>query len=115
MCLHDFKKEAPVGFEFCEEPCSGCYKYCLEGKGCTLGVLFETSTTVFFEWLTEGGRPVPYRPELRYKAWPKREVTRLVNAGVWEPTTTEPAGGESEGTESRTAESANAGVAALAA
>ena len=86
MCLRDFQKEAPVGFSFCERPCCGTYKYCLKGKGCTLGVLFETSTDVFFEWLTEDGGTVPYRPELRYKAWPKREVARLVQRGVWEPT-----------------------------
>lgn len=96
MCLHDFKKEAPVGFEFSDQPCCGRYKYCLEGKGCKLGILFETSTNVFFEWLTEEGCPVPYRPELRYKSWPKREVARLVKKGVWEPTNAAPTGSGAE-------------------
>ncbi|HHP7238803.1 hypothetical protein, partial [Longibacter sp.] len=63
--LANFEKEAPVGFSFCDRPCTGCYKYCLEGKGCTLGVLFETSCDVFFEWLTEDGQPVDYPPRLR--------------------------------------------------
>ncbi len=83
--LTDFEKEAPVGFSFCNESCSGCYKYCLEGKGCRLGVLFENSCDVFFEWLTEDGEPVPYPPRLRYKSWPKREVARLLRLGVYEP------------------------------
>ena len=91
MCLRTFKKEAPVGFEFCARSCCGQYKYCLKGKGCTLGVLFESSTDVYFEWLTENGRPVEYRPELRYKSWSKHEVARLVHKGVWEPTTGETA------------------------
>jgi len=85
--LANFEKEAPVGFSFCDRPCTGCYKYCLEGKGCTLGVLFETSCDVFFEWLTEDGQPVDYPPRLRYKSWPKREVCRLLRSGVYEPVT----------------------------
>jgi len=85
MCLAEFKKAAPVDFHIHEDPGRGCYKYCLRGKGCTLGVLFETSTCVCFEWLTERGQAVDYRPELRYKAWPKREVARLVADGWWEP------------------------------
>lgn len=89
MGLEEFKKEAPVTFEFCDRAGCGCYKYCLEGKGCTLGVLFETSTDVFFEWLTEEGHPVEYRPQLRYKAWPKCEVARLIKKGVWEPASPE--------------------------
>lgn len=89
MCLKEFRKEAPVGFEFCDRAGCNGYRYCLEGKGCTLGVLFETSTSVFFEWLTEDGRVVDYRPELRYKAWPKREVARLISKGVWQPSSPE--------------------------
>jgi hypothetical protein len=84
--LTNFEKEAPVGFSFCDRACTGCYKYCLQGKGCTLGVLFETSCDVFFEWLTEDGQPVDYPPRLRYKSWPKREVARLLSSGVYEPT-----------------------------
>jgi hypothetical protein len=89
--LRDFQKEAPVGFEFSDRPCCGSYKYCLEGKGCRLGVLFESSCDVYFEWLTEDGRPVDYPPRLRYKAWPKREVARLMTCGVYDPV---PARGE---------------------
>ncbi|MEF8796593.1 MAG: hypothetical protein V5A48_09075 [Salinivenus sp.] len=89
MHLEEFKKEAPTDFSVCRRPGQGCYKYCLRGKGCTLGVLFETSTCVCFEWLEENGQAVDYRPELRYKAWPKREVTRLVAEGWWEPTPTD--------------------------
>lgn len=85
MQLDEIKKVAPVDFEICDRPGRCCYKYCLQGKGCTLGVLFETSTRVCFEWLTEEGQVVDYRPELRYKAWPKREVARLVAEGWWEP------------------------------
>lgn len=85
MQLDELKKVAPVDFEVYDRPGRCCYKYCLRGKGCTLGVLFETSTCVCFEWLTESGQIVDYRPELRYKAWPKREVARLVAEGVWDP------------------------------
>lgn len=85
MSLEEFRKEAPVGFEVCDRPGRNSYKYCLRGKGCTLGVLFETSACVCFEWLTENGQVVDYRPELRYKAWPKSEVARLVAEGWWEP------------------------------
>jgi hypothetical protein len=90
MCLREFKKEAPVGFEFNQRPCENCYKYCLKGKGCTLGVLFETSGRVFFEWIAEDGGVVDYAPRLRYKAWPKHEVARLVEGGVWEPAPADP-------------------------
>ena len=86
MCLEEFKKEAPADFSVRDRPAQDQYKYCLRGKGCVLGVLFETSTCVCFEWLTENGQMVDYRPELRYKAWPKREVSRLVAEGWWEPT-----------------------------
>jgi len=85
MCLTEFKKEAPHNFAVRERPGQAQYKYCLRGKGCTLGVLFETSTHVCFEWLTENGQWVEYRPELRYKAWPKRKVARLVAQGWWAP------------------------------
>jgi len=85
MCLREFKKAAPADFSFCDEPGQSDYKYGLCGKGCTLGVLFETTTCVCFEWIAEDGMQVDYRPELRYKAWPKREVTRLVAEGWWEP------------------------------
>lgn len=84
--LRAFVKAAPSGFRPCSQP--GCqeYKYFVCGKGCTLGVLFETSINVYFEWLTEDGGPVDYAPEIRYKAWPKREFERLLAAGVWEVT-----------------------------
>jgi hypothetical protein len=86
MRFNDLKKAAPSSVRFSDRPCcGGCYKYCLRGKGCTLGVLFETSVDVCFEWLTEDGHPVSYGPEIRYKAWPKREVARLMADGVWEP------------------------------
>lgn len=85
MRFDELKKAAPSSISFSDRPCCGCYKYCLRGKGCTLGVLFETSVDVCFEWLTENGQPVSYKPEIRYKAWPKREVARLLDEGVWEP------------------------------
>ena len=90
MCLREFERSAPAGFKVCERPCQSAYKYCLCGKGCRLGVLFETSTNVCFEWLTEDGRVVDYPPEIRYKAWPKREVQRLVSMGVWQPESAAP-------------------------
>jgi hypothetical protein len=90
MCLNEFKKAAPTAFEVSDRPCCGRYKYCLRGKGCTLGVLFETSVDVCFEWLTENGRVVDYPPEIRYKAWPKRMVQRLMAEGVWEPVSSAP-------------------------
>lgn len=84
--LQAFIKAAPEGFRPCEHPGHGQYKYFVRGKGCTLGVLFETSVHVCFEWLTEEGAAVDYAPDIRYKAWPKREFARLVRAGVWEVT-----------------------------
>lgn len=85
MCsLDSFLKEAPAGFRVCPRSCCGTYKYMLCGKGCTLGVLFENSVNVYFEWLTEDGAPVDYPPEVRYKAWPKCEVARLMAKGIWE-------------------------------
>lgn len=83
-----FKKAAPCGLCLPETPCPGkcSYKYFVEGKGCTLGVLFEDSVSIYFEWLTECGLPVEYAPEIRYKAWPKREFERLLRLGVWDVT-----------------------------
>lgn len=87
MCtLQSFVKAAPEGFRPCRRPGQSRYKYFVRGKGCTLGVLFETSVHVCFEWLTEDGAMVEYAPDIRYKAWPKREFERLVRAGVWEVT-----------------------------
>ena len=87
--LRAFVKAAPVGFQ----PCARCtlahdYKYFVSGKGCTLGVLFEDTLNVYFEWLIEDDCLVDYPPHVRYKAWPKREFARLMGAGVWEPTCT---------------------------
>lgn len=85
--LKSFLKEAPCSFcpqESCDpEACR--YKYFVQGKGCTLGILFEDSVNVYFEWLTEGGQRVEYGPHLRYRFWPKREFARLMSEGVWEP------------------------------
>lgn len=86
--LHDFVKAAPVGFRLAErcDPAGTTYKYLVCGKGCTLGVLFEDSVHIYFEWLTEAGRVVDYPAALRYRAWPKHEFARLLSAGVWEAT-----------------------------
>ena len=84
--LHTFVKAAPVGFQPCAQPGCEQYKYFVCGKGCTLGVLFEDSINIYFEWLTEDGTPVDYAPELRYKSWSKREFRRLLASGVWEVT-----------------------------
>lgn len=85
--LASFLKEAPCSFcprQTCKpDACS--YKYFVRGKGCTLGILFEDSVNVYFEWLTEGRRCVEYGPDLRYRFWPKREFARLMSEGVWEP------------------------------
>lgn len=88
MCpFSEFQKACPVDCCLSERPDpTRPYKYYACGKDCTLGVLFEDSLNVYFEWLTEGGRLVSYPPEVRYKAWPKREFARLVGEGVWEPT-----------------------------
>lgn len=85
--LTDIYKAAPEGFAF-QDTCTlgHAYRYFVCGKGCTLGVLFEDSVNVYFEWLMEGERLVPYGPEIRYRAWPKREFARLMAAGVWEAT-----------------------------
>lgn len=87
MSLQEFTKSAPEGFTPSDrlDP-SQSYKYFVSGKGSTLGVLFEDSINVYFEWLTEHGQPVDYPPKIRYKAWPKREFARLIAAGVWEVT-----------------------------
>ena len=82
-----FLKEAPCSFcpqERCN-PAACSYKYFARGKGCTLGILFEDSVNVYFEWLEEEGRRVSYGPDLRYRYWPKREFARLMSEGVWEP------------------------------
>jgi len=84
--LHAFTKAAPEGFQPCCQPGRGPYKYFVRGKGCILGMLFETSTHVCFEWLTEDGATVHYPPDVRYKAWRKRELKRLLSMGVWEVT-----------------------------
>ncbi len=88
--FRQFCKAAPEGMcllrRRCPLQCS--YKYYLCGKGCALGVLFEDSARVYFEWLTEEGRPANYPPEIRYKSWPKCELARLVRTGVWEPSAT---------------------------
>ena len=88
MCpFSEFQKACPVNCCLSERPDPDRrYKYYACGKGCTLGVLFEDTLNIYFEWLTEDGRLVEYPPEIRYKAWPKREFARLVHAGVWEPT-----------------------------
>ncbi|MDX1531498.1 MAG: hypothetical protein R3362_08225 [Rhodothermales bacterium] len=88
MCpLDEFKKACPAGLCLTDRPAAaGRYKYYACGKGCTLGVLFEDSVNVYFEWLTEGGRVVDYPARVRYKFWTKREFARLVREGVWEPT-----------------------------
>ncbi len=88
----EFKKAAPVRLHLteCRCPERAAYKYFVCGKGCTLGVLFEDSVSIYFEWLTHnGGCPADYPPEIRYKAWPKREFARLLRLGVWEATTSD--------------------------
>ena len=85
--LDQFVRSCPVGLRLYDEPNPDqSYKYLIAGKSCTLGVLFEDSVNVYFEWLTERGERVTYAPEIRYKSWPKREVARLVSAGIWEVT-----------------------------
>lgn len=85
--MTEFLKAAPAGFAFQERCTFGHdYKYFATGKGCLLGVLFEDSVSVYFEWLMEGGEPVAYGPQVRYRAWPKRDFARLMSAGVWEAT-----------------------------
>jgi hypothetical protein len=91
MTLCQFKKDCPFGMKLHDRPCCGRYKYKMCGKGCTLGVLFENSVNVYFEWLTEDGTPVTYGPDIRYKAWPKHEVARLIRKGIWEAEAAEPA------------------------
>lgn len=87
QALQEFVKAAPI--DFC--PTDACrlghaYKYYVHGKQCTLGVLFEDSVNVYFEWLMENGSLVAYGPEIRYRAWPKRDFARLMREGIWEPT-----------------------------
>jgi hypothetical protein len=81
----EFLQSAPAQFQFHSRPDpERSYKFFVRGKGCTLGILFETSVDIYFEWLYEDGQLVDYDPDIRYKAWPKHEFTRLVAAGVWE-------------------------------
>lgn len=89
--FRQFRKSAPSCLCLHERPCPEecAYKYFARGKGCTLGVLFEDSVNIYFEWLTEEGEPVDYPAEIRYKFWPKREFTRLLRMGVWEVTGSE--------------------------
>ncbi len=84
--LDAFVKAAPEGFTPCSRPGTDTYKYFIEGKGCRLGVLFETSTHICFEWLTEDGAAAQYPAALRYKAWPRYEFRRWLAMGVWEVT-----------------------------
>jgi hypothetical protein len=87
--MDEFIKACPLGFCLHERCSLGHpYKYFACGKGCVLGVLFEDSLNVYFEWVAENGRLTDYGPELRYKYWPKHEFARLVAAGVWETTFT---------------------------
>ena len=87
MTLEEFAKVAPAGFAPTDRPAPDqTYKYFVTGKGCTLGVLFESSVYVCFEWLTEHGRPVEYPADIRYKAWTKKEFSRLLTSGFWEVT-----------------------------
>ena len=52
--------------------------------GCVLGVLFEDSVAVYFEWVTEDEAVVDYPPPVRYKSWPKSTVAGYIRRGVWE-------------------------------
>ncbi|MFW5972923.1 MAG: hypothetical protein ACOCTG_02940 [Bacteroidota bacterium] len=85
MDLAAIEKNAPEGFTFQKAPFGHAYRYYLSGKGCLLGVLFQDSTHIYFEWLTERDRPVRYSAEIRYEAWRRTDFARLVAAGVWEP------------------------------
>ena len=82
--LDAFHRAAPASFAFQPLPFAHDYKYVLAGKGCTLGVIFEDSVNVYFEWLTENGTPVAYAPDSRYKFWPKHHVAQLVRCGWYE-------------------------------
>ena len=83
--FESFLKACPVSFRIrARVDLSTPYKYYLCGKRCVLGVLFEDSIHLYFEWITENDTPVPYPPEIRYKYWPKDEVVRLIQAGVWD-------------------------------
>lgn len=85
--LAEFIKSSPVGFEISGQPRPDqSYKYFVSGKNCMLGVLFEDSVNVYFEWLTENGMPVTYPPEIRYKWFSKQDFSRLLRHGVWEVT-----------------------------
>lgn len=83
--LKEFEKASPSWIQLHDEPTPGqAYKYFIHGKGCTLGVLFEDSVNIYFEWLRENDEPVTHPKHIRYRAWPKREFTRLLMQGVWE-------------------------------
>lgn len=86
--LRSFCKACPENLRLYDRPNPYQeYKYFVAGKGSVLGVLFEDSINVYFEWLREDGRVVDYPPELRYRAWSKREVARMLHSGYWEVTT----------------------------
>ena len=90
-CFDTFCKACPASLALTEQPeASTCYKYLLCGKGCVLGVLFEDTTEVYFEWVHEDEAVVAYPPRLRYKSWPKRTVADLIQRGVWEAEPTRP-------------------------
>lgn len=83
--VREFLKSAPSDFQLRSRPDpEQPYKFFVRGKGCTLGICFETSVDIYFEWLYEDDQLVDYEPEIRYKSWPKHEFTRLVAAGVWD-------------------------------
>ena len=99
MCtLEAFIKAAPEDFRLCQRAGRAQYKYFVEGKGCVLGVLFETSTHICFEWLTEDGAAVEYPAAIRYKAWPRHEFRRWLALGIWEVTGQGPCSHEHEAT-----------------
>jgi hypothetical protein len=85
MDLSAIVKNGPVGFTPCERPYGHDYRYFVEGKGAVLGVLFQDSTHIYFEWLMQNGSVVRYRPAVRYKAWRRETFADLMAAGVWQP------------------------------
>ncbi|MEL6770183.1 MAG: hypothetical protein AAFP18_03885 [Bacteroidota bacterium] len=84
-CFDTFCKACPASLTLTERPSAATsYKYLLCGKGCVLGVLFEDSVAVYFEWVTEDEAVVDYPPPVRYKSWPKSTVAGYIRRGVWE-------------------------------
>ncbi|MEM8600416.1 MAG: hypothetical protein AAGF99_10885 [Bacteroidota bacterium] len=84
-CFDAFRKACPADLVFTERPSPAThYKYLLCGKGCVLGVLFEDSVALYFEWVIEDGNAVAYPPSVRYKSWPKCTVADYIRRGVWE-------------------------------